>query len=184
MPVAICAKESPTSLRPPRLPIGAQRQRGTLCEPREAAVERRRLLCTTQSTRSRPLGTVPELARDVEGPPYGGLVVADRFFETYEINFFSLRRCAKSDWKLLKGREWLEWLAASWALRLHFRVALRKLRYQSQDSFRIVPLDEGIESERRRSRNGVHRGWRKRFDSCTTSARSICAMTSTTGHTS
>jgi len=69
--------------------------------------------------------------------------VADRFFETYEINFFSLRRCAKSDWKLLKGREWLEWLAASWALRLHFRVALRKLRYQSQDSFRIVPLDEG-----------------------------------------
>jgi len=143
VPVAICAKESPTSLRPPRLPIGAQRQRGTLCEPREAALERRRLLCTTQSTRSRPLGTVPELARDVEGPPYGGLVAADRFFETYEINFFSLRRCAKSDWKLLKGREWLEWLAASWSLRVHFRVALRKLRYQSQDSFRIVPLDEG-----------------------------------------
>jgi hypothetical protein len=83
------------------------------------------------------------VARGIADLPYGELVVADRFFETYEINLFALRRCAAHDWQELSGLKWLEWLAASWALRVHFRVALRKLRYQSQDSFRIVPLDEG-----------------------------------------
>lgn len=83
------------------------------------------------------------VGRGVEGAPYGALVVADRFFETYEINLFSLQRCVEGTWKTLNGREWLQWLAASWSLRVHFRVALRKLRYQSQDTFRIVPLDQG-----------------------------------------
>ena len=83
------------------------------------------------------------VARGLDESPYGALVVADRFFETYEINLFALRRCAVDTWKPLNGLQWLEWLAASWAIRVHFRVALRKLRYQSQDSFRIVPLDDG-----------------------------------------
>jgi hypothetical protein len=83
------------------------------------------------------------VARGIDEAPYGGLVVADRFFETYEINLFALQRCAADTWRPLNGLQWLEWLAASWALRVHFRVALRKLRYQSQDSFRIVPLDDG-----------------------------------------
>lgn len=83
------------------------------------------------------------LARGIDEAAYGSLVRADRFFETYEINLFSLQQCANNAWKMLNGREWLQWLATSWALRVHFRVALRKLRYQSQDSFRIVPRDEG-----------------------------------------
>ena len=29
-------------------------------------------------------------------------------------------------------------------IRTHLRVALRKLRHQTQDSFRIVPLDDGL----------------------------------------
>lgn len=82
-------------------------------------------------------------ARGIEQSPYGMLVAADRFFETYEINLFSLQKCAADTWKSMNGIQWLEWLAASWTLRVHFRVALRKLRYQTQDSFRIVPLDEG-----------------------------------------
>jgi hypothetical protein len=83
------------------------------------------------------------VARGIDQTPYGALVAADRFFETYEINLFSLRKCAADTWKSMNGLEWLEWLAASWTLRVHFRVALRKLRYQSQDSFRIIPIDEG-----------------------------------------
>ena len=82
-------------------------------------------------------------ARGIEQSPYGTLVATDRFFETYEINLFSLQKCAADTWKSMNGIQWLEWLAASWTLRVHFRVALRKLRYQTQDSFRIVPLDEG-----------------------------------------
>jgi hypothetical protein len=83
------------------------------------------------------------VARGIDDSPYGELVVADRFFETYEINLFALQKCTTDTWKSMNGLQWLEWLAASWTLRVHFRVALRKLRYQSQDSFRIVPLDEG-----------------------------------------
>jgi hypothetical protein len=83
------------------------------------------------------------LARGIDPAPYGSLVVADRFFETYEINLFALQKCGDDTWQSLNGLQWLEWLAGSWALRVHFRVALRKLRYQSQDSFRIVPLDDG-----------------------------------------
>ena len=83
------------------------------------------------------------IARGLDESPYGTLVVANRFFETYEINLVALRMCSVDTWKPLNGVQWLEWLAASWAIRVHFRVALRKLRYQSQDSFRIVPLDDG-----------------------------------------
>lgn len=69
--------------------------------------------------------------------------MADRFFQTYEINLFSLERLTRDTWSAQTGGEWLAWLAAEWGLRVHFRVALRKLRYQSQDSFRIVPREEG-----------------------------------------
>jgi hypothetical protein len=82
-------------------------------------------------------------ARGIDQSPYGTLVVADRFFETYEINLFALQKCAADTWQSMNGLQWLEWLAASWTIRVHFRVALRKLRYQTQDTFRIVPLDEG-----------------------------------------
>ena len=83
------------------------------------------------------------VARGSEESPYGDLVEGDRFFQTYEINLFSLERLTRDTWSAQTGTEWLEWLAAEWGLRVHFRVALRKLRYQSQDSFRIVPMEEG-----------------------------------------
>lgn len=83
-------------------------------------------------------------ARGIHEAPYGTLVVADRFFQTYEINLWTLRALVGEDWQALSAPEWLEWLAANWALRVHFRVALRKLRYQSQDSFRIVPHEDGL----------------------------------------
>ena len=82
------------------------------------------------------------VARGSEESPYGDLVEGDRFFQTYEINLFSLERLTRDTWSAQTGAEWLEWLAAEWGLRVHFRVALRKLRYQSQDSFRIVPMED------------------------------------------
>lgn len=84
------------------------------------------------------------LGRDSEGMGYAHFEISDRFLDTYEINLVSLRRYAVGPWAELSGREWLEWLAGDWGIRVHFRVALRKLRHQTQDSFRIVPLDDGL----------------------------------------
>jgi hypothetical protein len=62
----------------------------------------------------------------------------------YRINLASLQRFSGDTWTSLNGGEWVEWLAANWGIRTHLRVALRKLRHQTQDSFRIVPLDDGL----------------------------------------
>jgi len=84
------------------------------------------------------------LARGRSEPAYGSASVTPRFFQTYEINLDSLQQLAAGGWSELTGREWLQQLSAYWGLRVHFRVALRKLRYQTQDSFRIVPLEDGL----------------------------------------
>jgi hypothetical protein len=84
------------------------------------------------------------LARGRPEPAYGTASVTPRFFQTYEINLESLQQLAAGAWSQLNGREWIQQLAAYWGLRVHFRVALRKLRYQTQDSFRIVPLEDGL----------------------------------------
>jgi hypothetical protein len=39
----------------------------------------------------------------------------------------------------------LQWLLTHWGIELHLRVALRKLRGQSQSTFRIRPSDRGME---------------------------------------
>lgn len=84
------------------------------------------------------------LARENSAFAYGRFEIADRFLDTYEINLANLQRYAVGPWAQMSGREWLEWLGFHWGVRVHFRVALRKLRYQTQDSFRIVPLDDGL----------------------------------------
>src|SRR4051812_5497823 len=56
------------------------------------------------------------VARGIDHSPYGALVAVDRFFATYEINLFSLQKCALETWGAMNGLEWIEWLAASWTL--------------------------------------------------------------------
>lgn len=84
------------------------------------------------------------IARQTSGSPYGRFEISDGFFEMYRINLASLQRFSGDTWTSLNGGEWVEWLAANWGIRTHLRVALRKLRHQTQDSFRIVPLDDGL----------------------------------------
>ncbi|MFN7982518.1 MAG: hypothetical protein U0Q11_11720 [Vicinamibacterales bacterium] len=67
-----------------------------------------------------------------------------RFLQTYSINLQTLRAHSFGIWPTMTGREWLEWLAGHWVLDAHLRVALRKLRYQLQDTFRLVPGDDGF----------------------------------------
>ena len=40
--------------------------------------------------------------------------------------------------------QWLFWLITNWGLDVHFKVALRKLRTEMKDTFRIRPADDGL----------------------------------------
>lgn len=84
------------------------------------------------------------IARDEAPAGYGGFGLTDRFLKTYEINLVSLRSHADGTWKNLSGLDWLKWLAGRWLLGVHLRVAMRKLRHQTQDSFQIVPMEDGL----------------------------------------
>ena len=84
------------------------------------------------------------LARDYSSPAYGRFQIAGRFLDAYDINLASLHRLAEDTWAKMNGLDWTKWLAVNWGIQAHFRVALRKLRHQTQDTFRIVPLDDGL----------------------------------------
>lgn len=84
------------------------------------------------------------LARECSGLAYGRFQITDRFLDAYEINLASLQRLGKDKWAQMDISQWIEWLAANWGIQSHFRVALRKLHHQTQDTFRIVPLDDGL----------------------------------------
>jgi len=84
------------------------------------------------------------LARESSAGAYGRFQITDRLLDAYEINLASLQRLSKGAWSQMNFSEWIEWLAANWGIQCHFRVALRKLRHQTQDTFRIVPLDDGL----------------------------------------
>lgn len=83
------------------------------------------------------------VARGPDTLDYQPFVIDLRFFQTYPLNLRALGAQATGDWRNMSGGEWLEWLAGHWLLDAHMRVAMRKLRYQAQDSFRIVPGDDG-----------------------------------------
>ena len=40
--------------------------------------------------------------------------------------------------------EWVKWLAVHWGVQRHLRVALRKLRGERRDTFRIRPLEQEL----------------------------------------
>ena len=85
------------------------------------------------------------IARD-EGtePAYTPLVIPGDYFKLYQINLESLRQLARDNWQALTLTQWLAEIAGHWGIEAHLRVALRKLRYQSKDTFHILPTDRGF----------------------------------------
>jgi hypothetical protein len=59
----------------------------------------------------------------------------------HPINWFKFREHLAETWKNLTVGEVMGWLATRWGVDAHLRVALGKLRYQSQDTFRIKPIE-------------------------------------------
>ena len=79
------------------------------------------------------------------GSPYGELVFQEDYFRYYPINLRSFAHYAKNDWQGLETEALLGWLFTRWGVDVHLRVALRKLRGQSQSTFRLRPSDRGLE---------------------------------------
>jgi len=79
-----------------------------------------------------------------ESDPYGGFVSPAELTD-YPINLFTFHERSRGTWPEMRLADLLGWLATEWGLDVHFRVALRKLRGESKDTFRIRPTDDGLE---------------------------------------
>lgn len=82
------------------------------------------------------------LARGVDEAPYADFEFLDpEYFDPREVHLLSLRHAARTDWAKLTVDEWVRWLSVRWCVGRHLRVALRKLRGDRRDTFRIRPLE-------------------------------------------
>ena len=76
---------------------------------------------------------------------YSDLVFEKGYFRYYPINLCSFERNVAEKWKSLTAKDLLHWILLYWGVETHLQVALRKLRGQSQSTFRIRPSDHGFE---------------------------------------
>jgi hypothetical protein len=81
------------------------------------------------------------LARGVDEYPYGDFELDPEYFDPREIHLLSLRQVSRSEWAEISVEAWVRWLAVHWGVARHLRVALRKLRGERRDTFRIRPLE-------------------------------------------
>jgi len=81
------------------------------------------------------------LARGVDEYPYGDFDLDPEYFDPREIHLLSLRNLSRREWAKMSVREWVRWLAVHWCVGRHLRVALRKIRGEQRDTFRIRPLE-------------------------------------------
>ena len=76
---------------------------------------------------------------------YADLVFEKGYFRYYPINLRCFEFHAKKTWVSLAGTDLLGWILLNWGIEVHLRVALRKLRAQSQSTFRVRPAERGFE---------------------------------------
>lgn len=72
------------------------------------------------------------------------VLLPPHYLAQYPINLQSFEQHANNGWRNHTMRELLGWLAVRWGVEAHLRVALRKLRYDSRDTFKIKPTDQGL----------------------------------------
>jgi len=81
------------------------------------------------------------LARGVDEYPYGDFELDPEYFDPREVHLLSLRRVSQNEWAGMSLEGWVRWLAVHWGIARHLHVALRKLRAERRDTFRIRPLE-------------------------------------------
>ncbi|WP_437802521.1 hypothetical protein [Sorangium sp. So ce693] len=81
------------------------------------------------------------LARGVDEYPYADFELDPEYFDPQEVHLLSLRQASRTTWAAMSLGAWIRWLAVHWCVGRHLRVALRKLRAERRDTFRIRPLE-------------------------------------------
>jgi hypothetical protein len=76
---------------------------------------------------------------------YLGFVHSQNYLRYYPINLDTFSENALTHWQNLSMRKVLAGIATEWGVNAHFQVALRKLRYESRDTFKIKPTEQGLE---------------------------------------
>lgn len=110
-----------------------------LCDKKEAPDYRSRILEAALNI------LIALMKRPETQTGYEEFVFNGPYFDVYPINLKSFLFHCFQTWGQLRVREWIAWLGHEWGVHTHFMVALRKLRGQSQSTFRIRPSDQGFE---------------------------------------
>lgn len=84
------------------------------------------------------------LARGMTEDPYGDIERDPDSFDANEIHLASFLTAWRTTWAEMTIGEWVRWLAVEWGVTRHLRVALRKLRGEQRDTFRIRPLEHEL----------------------------------------
>ncbi|MEZ4226811.1 MAG: hypothetical protein R3B13_38070 [Polyangiaceae bacterium] len=83
------------------------------------------------------------LARGLRENPYAEFDLDPSYFSPQEIHLLTLRRWSL-EWAEWPLSDWFAWLGSRWTIERHLHVALRKLRADNRDTFRIRPLDSEL----------------------------------------
>lgn len=110
-----------------------------LCDSKDSASHRPQILQSALKV------LIALMRRPATQDGYKDLVFQGEYFHIYPINLKSFLVHSSQTWNGLTVREWIRWLSNQWGVKTHFMVALRKLRGQSQSTFRIRPSDYGLE---------------------------------------
>lgn len=81
---------------------------------------------------------------DAKTGAYDPLPSAERLCRDYPLNLEALRHNAISLWKSMPVTDWFAWVAWHWGIEAHLHVARRKLRFQNNDTFHVIPTDCGL----------------------------------------
>lgn len=76
--------------------------------------------------------------------PYGHLTFPQGYFDVFPLNLRRFRSAVAGPWRRQSISEWMITVIDQWCISAHMRVALRKIRNQSQSTFQIRPTDQGL----------------------------------------
>ncbi|MFL6262485.1 MAG: hypothetical protein ACJ76Y_22535 [Thermoanaerobaculia bacterium] len=83
-------------------------------------------------------------ARHLEPQPYREIGIPPDYLDDYPLNLSSFHLNLAEDWRAFSLAEWAGVLATDWGLEAHLRVALRKMHYESRDTFLLYVAEEGV----------------------------------------
>jgi hypothetical protein len=75
---------------------------------------------------------------------YAPLAFPAGYFESYPVNLLNFFGRLQAQWRDYSLLDLATFMVLEWGVRNHLMVAFRKLRYQTTDTFRIKPTDEGF----------------------------------------